>query len=194
MTIKAIETVHNGYKFRSRLEARWAVFFDTLGIEYQYEPEGFDLGDGLWYLPDFWLPKQGSWIEIKPNHLIAYSWLCFEPNSIDTAVKCSKLAQSKGPVYLLTGEVNKPTNNDDFGMMVPYLVFFGYDNELEEISADHSQWWCMCSACGAIDLCYQAQADRIYCGCKARSHPKSNEMFNKATTAARQARFERNGR
>ena len=30
--IKAIETEYNGYKFRSRLEARWAVFFDALGV------------------------------------------------------------------------------------------------------------------------------------------------------------------
>lgn len=68
MTIKAIETVYKGYKFRSRLEARWAVFFDALRIEWQYEVEGFDL-DGIWYLPDFWLPKfeDGLWIEVKPN-------------------------------------------------------------------------------------------------------------------------------
>jgi hypothetical protein len=52
-------------KFRSRLEARWAIFFDTAGIRYEYEPEGFDL-DGLWYLPDFWLPDLQTWIEIKP--------------------------------------------------------------------------------------------------------------------------------
>ena len=50
--IKAIETVYNGYRFRSRLEARWAVFFDALGLEYEYEPEGFSLGAGG-YLPDF---------------------------------------------------------------------------------------------------------------------------------------------
>lgn len=31
-TIKAIETSYAGCRFRSRLEARWAVFFDTLGI------------------------------------------------------------------------------------------------------------------------------------------------------------------
>lgn len=50
--IKAIETAYKGYSFRSRLEARWAVFFDALGIEWQYEPEGFELPSG-WYLPDF---------------------------------------------------------------------------------------------------------------------------------------------
>lgn len=65
MSAKAIETIYNGYKFRSRLEARWAVFFDECGIEYQYEPEGFDLGDGYYYLPDFYLPEQDIWIEIK---------------------------------------------------------------------------------------------------------------------------------
>lgn len=64
MTIKPIETVYNGYKFRSRLEARWAVFFDALRMKYDYEPEGFDM-DGIWYLPDFWLPDQNLWVEIK---------------------------------------------------------------------------------------------------------------------------------
>jgi hypothetical protein len=52
---RAIETSYNGYRFRSRLEARWAVFFHALGVKYKYESEGFDLG-GVYYLPDFWLP------------------------------------------------------------------------------------------------------------------------------------------
>jgi hypothetical protein len=65
--LKPIETEHNGYKFRSRLEARWAVFFDSLGIKYEYEEEGYDL-DGTWYLPDFWLPTWDSWVEIKPEY------------------------------------------------------------------------------------------------------------------------------
>ena len=51
--IKPIETCYNGYRFRSRLEARWAVFFDTLGIEYEYEPQGYCLPSGKPYLPDF---------------------------------------------------------------------------------------------------------------------------------------------
>ena len=32
---KAIETKYKGFRFRSRLEARWAVFFDALGIEWE---------------------------------------------------------------------------------------------------------------------------------------------------------------
>ena len=57
MEIKAIETEYNGYRFRSRLEARWAVFFDAAKIKYEYEPEGFELADGTRYLPDFYLPE-----------------------------------------------------------------------------------------------------------------------------------------
>ena len=53
--IKAIETEYKGYRFRSRLEARWAVFFDACGVRWEYEPEGFDLGGGMYYLPDFLL-------------------------------------------------------------------------------------------------------------------------------------------
>lgn len=70
--IKPIETHYKGYRFRSRLEARWAVFFDALDIEWEYEKEGYDLGEYGWYLPDFWLPIKhsvysgaGYWIEIK---------------------------------------------------------------------------------------------------------------------------------
>ena len=51
--IKPIETYYNGYRFRSRLEARWAVLFDALGIEYEYEPEGYEFPNGMKYLPDF---------------------------------------------------------------------------------------------------------------------------------------------
>lgn len=69
MDIKPIETVYNGYRFRSRLEARWAVFFDAAGIEYQYEPEGYVLDDGTKYLPDFYLPGLKVFVEIKHKNL-----------------------------------------------------------------------------------------------------------------------------
>lgn len=63
--LKAIETSYKGYRFRSRLEARWAVFFDSLNIKWEYEKEGYDLGSIGFYLPDFWFPKIQMWAEIK---------------------------------------------------------------------------------------------------------------------------------
>lgn len=65
--MKAIETKYKGYKFRSRLEARWAVFFDALGIKWEYEPEGYQFEDGTMYLPDFYLPDLKTYVEIKPE-------------------------------------------------------------------------------------------------------------------------------
>ena len=69
--IKAIETEYNGYRFRSRLEARWAVFFDEAGIRYEYEPEGFEVrwedGEVVRYLPDFYLTDFKVYCEVKPN-------------------------------------------------------------------------------------------------------------------------------
>lgn len=65
MRMKVIQTKYKGYKFRSRLEARWAVYFDSLEIEWEYEFEGYNL-DGTYYLPDFWLPALNMWAEVKP--------------------------------------------------------------------------------------------------------------------------------
>jgi hypothetical protein len=65
--MKAIETRYKGYRFRSRLEARWAIFFDALGLTWEYEPEGFETDAG-WYLPDFFLHgngRRGPYVEIK---------------------------------------------------------------------------------------------------------------------------------
>lgn len=64
--VKAIETAYKGHRFRSRLEARWAVFFDALGLAWNYEPEGYEK-DGERYLPDFRLTLGDEvwWAEIK---------------------------------------------------------------------------------------------------------------------------------
>jgi hypothetical protein len=64
--IQAIETHYHGYRFRSRLEARWAVALDHLGVRWEYEQQGYDL-NGVRYLPDFWLPDQETFVEIKPG-------------------------------------------------------------------------------------------------------------------------------
>ncbi|WP_159943326.1 MULTISPECIES: hypothetical protein [unclassified Nocardiopsis] len=67
MNIRPIETHYAGYRFRSRIEARWAVFFDHLGITWEYEPEGY-LIDGKPYLPDFLVYPNTDlefWLEIK---------------------------------------------------------------------------------------------------------------------------------
>jgi len=91
--MQPIQTVYKGYRFRSRLEARWAVFLDALNAEWSYETEGFDLS-GTWYLPDFWVKDWNTWLEIKgPSP------------SEEEKNKCQLLAMSSGKkVLLISGE------------------------------------------------------------------------------------------
>ena len=67
-TISAKETKYKGIWFRSRLEARWAAFFDLIGVKYHYEP--FDLPG---WSPDFLIQNDVmdagpiTWLlEVKP--------------------------------------------------------------------------------------------------------------------------------
>ena len=69
--IKAIETEYDGHRFRSRIEALWAVFFNAIGLKYEYEIEGFQMGE-LRYLPDFYIPSLDRWFEIKGTRC----WRC----------------------------------------------------------------------------------------------------------------------
>ena len=98
--MEAIQTEYKGYKFRSRLEARWAVFFDALKIDWDYEREGYSLGDGLYYLPDFWVPcpnfhpSGGYFVEIKPTATLSRE----ETNKVDL------LSKFGHTVYVLCGD------------------------------------------------------------------------------------------
>lgn len=63
--IKSLPTQYSGITYRSRTEARWAVFFTENKIPFVYEADGFDL-DGIRYLPDFLLQIGNCWFEVKP--------------------------------------------------------------------------------------------------------------------------------
>lgn len=94
--LKAIETRYKGFRFRSRLEARWAVFFDAMGIPWEYEREGYDLGQNGLYLPDFWLPKWRVHLEVKG------AWA-----TEDEKQKCRALRDaSERAVMLVSGPIN----------------------------------------------------------------------------------------
>jgi hypothetical protein len=66
--ITPIQTHYKGYYFRSRLEARWAVYFDVIGLKWLYEHEGYKISTGHYYLPDFFLPDYNIYYEIKPEN------------------------------------------------------------------------------------------------------------------------------
>lgn len=65
--MQAKVTAYKGVVFRSRHEARWAYFWDTVDVRWQYEPLKVRLTGVGGYLPDFWLPGLEYWAEVKPR-------------------------------------------------------------------------------------------------------------------------------
>jgi hypothetical protein len=101
MTVSAIETRYAGCRFRSRLEARYAVFLDHLSITWEYEPQGFQLPSGARYLPDFRLPELKLFLEIKGAQPT--------PADLDKVREFAVDAKAHGFVTLmLVGDVLRP--------------------------------------------------------------------------------------
>jgi hypothetical protein len=194
--LKAIETQYKGYRFRSRLEARWAVFFDALGVPWEYEKEGYDL-DGVWYLPDFWLPtaydrigRQGIWIEIKGQH----------PTEEENK-RCEMLAlYTMRSVVTLVGT---PTTHEEGWCGIPngsdgYYQWTYYNDSdrdtdggssPEGVGWDNWMRWHWCSVCRVTKV--EFNNDYFTCPqCKQDTCIPFNPHINNAVNTARSARFE----
>lgn len=216
MTITPIETRYAGCRFRSRLEARWAVFFDSLGIEWLYEPEGYVLEGGQCYLPDFLIhpnTDQEFWFEAKGTH-----------PTLEELDKAQGLAEGTGTgVYVYFGKLEAPMRHitpEDNRDSVPGTLWVDREGwvkvdiprwELEaEPTAFHRfppsdpsiwpwrpsgesyfYWWSDCIRCGHVSIRRRGQV----LGCKACSHSDPSHRHNtprllEAYRAARSARFE----
>lgn len=175
--MKAIETKYNGYRFRSRLEAKWAVFFDAAGIKYEYEPEGYDLGEAGWYLPDFWLPELKIFVEIKGKSL-----------SRSEELKIEELSKYN-PVLVLK-QIPSP---DD-----PCACYYDdSDNESGSMYShggfgDRPYLFCTCPVCGKIGIEFDGRGARVddCCPNSDKGYTYDDPRFINAYAKARQARFE----
>lgn len=147
--LKAIPTTYAGVTFRSRLEARWAVFYDTLGIRWFYEHEGYDL-NGTWYLPDFWLPQQNCFVEIKPT-----------APTVEEESKLSALAGVGRKAFLFYGECWYPWEGPD-DSAIEYEAFMTEEGELA-VAEDYGYRWCICGTCGRLGIEYNGRSDRLPC-------------------------------
>lgn len=174
--IRAIETEYNGYRFRSRLEARWAVFFDALGIQYEYEPEGFDLGDGVWYLPDFYLPEinGGVYVEVKGNM------------DDESRTKIEKFADCvDAPLYVLGGIPTQAELDyeDTYGYVEKYKnCFWHYFTVVDKTqnktyrSGDWPYLFCVCPACGRVGIEFDGRGWRV-CGWRHKDKNLTTETY-----------------
>ena len=178
-----IDTAYNGYNFRSRLEARWAIFFDYANIRYYYEPEAFELPSGRLYLPDFYLPdvyprwtagEPGIWVEVKPvygHHVYLHE--LYDMTGIRVA--------------LLVGEPRIATSP-----RLPNTYFVEYEGYEYTEGYDMDMAFHKCPECGRIAYDYQNRNKCGYCrerGLEVCLDPCHPDLV-RASEAARSWRFD----
>lgn len=183
-----IQTYYHGHHFRSRIEARWAVFYDALKVPWAYEMEGFELGAGVRYLPDFWLPEQDCWVEIKGAS-----------PKVDEEHKASLLAEATGKrVLIFYGSIPYDIGNDGPHDTVSAFLF------APRLCGDNCYAWCECPVCGGFAIEYEARSGRMPCrrrGGKCETGRYSDKGRNgdspallRAYQAARHCRFDNSDR
>lgn len=172
--MKVIQTHYNGYHFRSRLEARWATFFDTLGIKYEYEPEGFELPSGR-YLPDFFLPDilKGTWVEIKSDSDKV------DINRTDKLLEELTLATDK-PSLLIRGTPMDMYKRGAFETYKEYPIWTGGGGW------DNNYIFCICPWCGKVGLEYDGRGARV---CGYKTHFASEKEALEATISKSQGLY-----
>lgn len=186
--VKAIETEYNGYLFRSRTEARWAVFFDYIGEPYEYEKECFQLPSGK-YLPDFFLPKKNLWVEIKGKEPTEKEWKkCVELyKATETNVLCLWGTPGKEEGKILTHEENffEVTRLVLIYGVLKFAVVKRYMND--GFDTTHHMYVVE----GFLHLNKEYKHFFEWCEYRGYQSGDDEELYREAVAYSRQARFER---
>lgn len=95
--VEAIETEYQGVKYRSRTEARWAVFLEHLGLNFNYENELVTLSSGEKYLPDFFIYDFDAYFEIKPSNENVVTEECTKARTLAKDEKNHSVWLAMGP-------------------------------------------------------------------------------------------------
>lgn len=173
--IKALPTVVDGVEYRSRLEARWATFFNAARIPFVYEPEGYDL-NGIRYLPDFWLPEQKSFIEAKPE----------QPTQLESQ-KAQRLATTKKHRVFIFTDHFRCEHQYGATIEVPPQAKCFFPNWED----DDGYVWCECPQCGFLGISFEGRTARLTCDCRKRSDRIRRALTKRLQDAYRAARTRR---
>jgi hypothetical protein len=197
--IGAIETVYDGYRFRSRLEARWAVFFKAARIRYIYEPECFRLSSGDLYLPDFYLPEVnmrttedegGIYVEVKPSRPRSDELdYLFELSRITG--KCVLLIEgmpaSRGGFFDAEGDGHYECSWKTDGMTWDVGMLFARCYKCLRVRVQHGWYQEPYEYCAHCEYCFKQSGEKSRCDA---AHPSLEYAVN----AARSYRFDERGR
>ena len=156
------------------------MFFDTAKIRYRYEPEGYSL-NGLYYLPDFYLPDQSCFVEIKGN----------APTYIEQRLAFLLAKQSRNTVHIFGGGIPLPDikswDKDGFSI----YTFTGNRYNNGRLYSPYIYALNQCPKCRKIDFCVNGRIASLPCGCVKKSQVyRFLPGIRWAFISARSARFE----
>lgn len=150
------------------MEARWAVFLDAMHQPWLYEPRGFDL-EGELYRPDFWLPAQQCWIEVKPD------WEFVEPHKLELLAE-----DANQNVYAALGKPAWPYD-------IPLGQFIRFSPTGTRVS---NYRWTNCEQCGAAGLTLHGSLAGLAHRCSVEyDHRGNTARIVTATVMALMANF-----
>jgi len=152
-SVAVIPTEYDGTMYRSRTEARWAVFLTSLRCPFEYEPEGFRLPQAGGYIPDFYLTNVDKFIEIKPS-------VCVEGRESPVEEFAEVTDKS---IYVFRGSPSCD-NYSGYPEWVSAEVYFG------RTGRDEGHQFCICPRCGTVDIQHDGRCDRIPCACQKSFH------------------------
>lgn len=162
------------------MEARWAVFFDTLRLDWDYEKEGYDLGDLGFYLPDFWVSDlydrhghKGMFVEIKGQ----------EATDLEIE-KLGRLLEPGRHAAMLQRGMKMPTSFKDDNEFIEVANYEQYG-----ICTDYPMVFMKCYSCGAVKFEFP---EYNYCKCEVCGNKADEDhpLIHKAFENALSARFE----
>ena len=189
------ETRYKGKCFNSELEARWAVFFDALGVAYERATEAVDLGELGQCTPGFKLgrlSKKGSesaWIEIRS-----------EPPTDDDVERCVALAKAtQCDGFIIAGAPGFREGQPTYSTTA---ILHDDRSETGVMALRSCAWyehswypWIVCPECGGAGI--GLMNEHLPCGGCAQERSGTASCYEdplaEAYKAAREARFESAG-
>lgn len=170
--MQAIQIKYKGNTYRSKTEAKWAMFLDILECEYIYEPEGYDLGGDTYYCPDFYLLELNLFLEIKPIEGGKYS-------------PTEKLAKQSGkPVITMYGEPSLYDHRKDdskHGKCDSYGILF-HEGEFmpdgNSFGTDFGYAFCLCPVCHTVGIEWRGRGRKLRCECEKKQQMANHNFSN----------------
>jgi hypothetical protein len=185
--------LYKGRGFTTATEARWAAFFDALGLEWEYGTGGLGLEKAGWCGGLFYLPRLNAWVEARPwpeglhhgefwpRHL---AW-AQGPDCKLLFPQFERLFVICGAPRMLASEPRKLKEaGEEQSAGQEQAVFGPRPFAYEAFAAERPGYlFCECPCCGAIGIELDGRADLLCECCSATGKVVKNPLSDRLVAA-----------